>query len=110
MRLNNVTGYPVAPDIYTGIAKKYIVFTYADERGELFGDDEEQYTTVKMYISLYAPQDFDYMNDKHKIKRALKEMGFGVTSISSYLDDTLEGPDRLRRVLFEVNYTGKDPQ
>ena len=108
MSLGTVTGYPVAPDIYRGDSNKFIVFTYADERGALFGDDAEQFTTVKLYISLYEPESANYMADKHKIKKALIKMGFGVTNISSYLDDTLEGTEYLRRIMFEAEYTDKD--
>ena len=108
MNLENVTGYPVAPDIYRGSSNKFITFTYANERGALFGDDEEQLTELKLYVNLYVPESFNYMADKHKIKRELKKMGFIVTNISSYIDDTLEGAEYLRRIMFEVEYTAKD--
>ena len=32
MRLEDVTGLPVVPDLYEGDSKSYITFTYEDER------------------------------------------------------------------------------
>lgn len=69
LELNRVTGYPVVPDLYEGSEDKWIVFTYVDERGELYGDDKELCTTVKMYISFYCPLNHNYMSDKKLIKR-----------------------------------------
>lgn len=109
--LSEATGYPVAPDIYTGDSDKWIVYTYTDERGELYGDDSEQYVTVKLYVSFYCPSTFNYMADKKKIKDKLVELGFQIESISSYLDNSaLDGTDYIRRVLYEINYTNIDNQ
>lgn len=105
LELNKTTGYPVVPDIYEGKADKYIVFSYADERGELYGDDMELYTTAKLYVSLYCPMSWNYMTDKKIIKKKLVELGFQVETISSYIDDSLEGAEKVRRVLFEINIT-----
>lgn len=108
LELNMVTGYPVVPDLYEGNEDKWIVFTYADERGELYGDDVELYTTAKLYVSFYCPMSWNYMADKKVIKKKLVELGFQVESISSYIDDSLEGAEKVRRVLFEVNITAQN--
>lgn len=109
MKLEEVTGFPVAPDLYRGESDKWIVFTYTDERGELYADDSEQYVTVKLYVSFYCPESYNYMADKKKIKKALIDEGFQIESISSYIDNSgIEGTDYIRRVLFEINYTNID--
>ena len=103
--LEKVTGYPVRPVIYSGKADKYITFTYEDERGELFADDEEQETTAYLQISLYTPENFNYFEDKKKIKKQLKSEGFNVESIQSWLEDTLDGTKKTRHTVFIVNIT-----
>lgn len=108
MKLSNVTGYPVAPDIYRGDSDKWIVFVNTDERGELYGDDSELYTTAKFYISFYCPHSYNYMADRKKIKKALVELGFQIESVSSFVEQKLDGTDFIRRTLYEVNFTAME--
>lgn len=111
LKLEEVTSYPVVPDLYRGDSDKYIVFTYANEKGELYADDAEQFTTVRMYVSLYAPEAHNYMTDKKRIKDALVAEGFQIEDISSYLDDSaMGGSEFIRRVLFTINFTGVENQ
>ena len=94
--LEDVTGYPVRPDIYTGGEDKYITFTYEDERPALVAD---------LQVTLYTPEDFNYFSDKKKIKKHLKEQGFNVESIQSWLDDAKTGTKKTRHTVFIVNIT-----
>lgn len=103
--LETETGYPVRPDIYSGDSDKYITFTYEDERGELYADGEELETTAYLQISLYTPENFNYFTDKAKIKAKLKEEGFNVESIRSWLEDSLDGTHKTRHTVFIVNIT-----
>lgn len=105
MKLETVTGYPVSPDIYTGTADKNITFTYEDERGTLYADDDETATTAYIQVSLNTPESYNYMGDKHKIKKELKKMGFNVESIQSWIEETKKGSERVRRTIFSVNIT-----
>lgn len=99
-------GYPVRQDIYEGKEDKYIVFSYEDERGELFGDNEELAETAYLQIALYTPQNYDYFDDKKKIKKELKKLGFQVESIQSWLEETaMQGIERKRHTAFYVNFT-----
>lgn len=103
--LEQVTGYPVRPDVYSGKSDKYITFTYEDERGELYGDDQELATTAYLQISLYTPENFNYFEDKKKIKKQLKSEGFNVESIKSWIEDSLDGTKKTRHTVFIVNIT-----
>ena len=105
MKLQEVTGYPVRPDIYTGPADKNITFTYEDERGALYADDDETATTAYLQVSLNTPENYNHMRDKHLIKKELKKLGFNVESIQSWLEDAKKGTERVRRTIFSVNIT-----
>ena len=103
--LEEVTGYPVRPDIYTGGEDKYITFTYEDERPALVADNDETAETAYLQITLYTPEDFNYFSDKKKIKKHLKGQGFNVESIQSWLDDAKTGTKKTRHTVFIVNIT-----
>lgn len=104
--LEQITGYPVKADVYNGKSEKYITYTYEDERGALFADNNEQETTVYLQISLYTPENFDYFNDKKKIKKKLKKEGFNIETIKSWIENSDIG--RARHTVFLVNYTDFD--
>lgn len=61
-----------------------------------------QYTCKFLYI---LPENFNYFDDKSKIKKKLKEVGFNVESIQSWLEDTLDGTKKTRHTVFIVNIT-----
>lgn len=103
--LEKVTGYPVRPDIYEGPADKYITFTYEDERAALYADDNEQADIAYLQVVLFTPDDFNYFEDKKKIKKELKRQGFEIESIQSWLDDARIGTKRVRHTTFSVNIT-----
>lgn len=103
--LEKVTGYPVRPDVYEGSTDKYITFTYEDERAALHADDEVQADIAYLQVSLFVPECFNYFEDKRKIKRQLKQQGFQVESVQSWLEDARIGTKRIRRVTFSVNIT-----
>lgn len=103
MELKTVMGYPVEPDIYTGRENKYIVFTYEDERSALDGDNEEEYTVATIQVTLYTPATYNYMADKHKLKKALKSLGFNIEYCSSWVEGVENGTDYMRHTVFVVN-------
>lgn len=83
--LGAITGLPVAPDIYSGNAEKYIVYTYADERSVFWGDDDILSDQVTVQIALYTPPKFNYMELKHKIRNYLETLGI-IEEISSWIE------------------------
>ena len=83
--LESITGLPVSPDEYTGKADKYIVYTYADERPVLCGDDQVLEDQVIINVALYTPPKFNYMALKHQIRDYLETLGI-VDGISSWID------------------------
>lgn len=102
MILEAVTGYPVKQDIYRGGEEKYIVFTYEDERTALEADNEEVAGTAYLQVTLFTPESFNYFADKKRIRKALKEQGFNIESVQSWL----EGEKReIRHTVFTVNIT-----
>lgn len=108
MTIEDVVKIPVAPDIYDGDKNKWITFTYADERPALFADDEEQFTEVTINVSYFCPANHNYFSDKKKIKSALVSLGFNLEYIQNFIDTAENGVDRLRHIVFVVNYTGID--
>lgn len=108
LQLNDVTGYPVVQDLYKGKESKWISFTYEDERGSLYADDDEDYVEVIMQINLFTPAEFNYFADKKAIKNKLKELGFTVQSIQSWISTELSGTSRVRQTSFTASYTDID--
>ena len=84
-RLKTITGLDVAPDVYTGKASEYIVYTDTDERGVLWGDDETLADQVTIQVSLFTPPSYNYMELKHQIRDYLESIGI-IEEISSWLD------------------------
>ncbi|MBP5309634.1 MAG: hypothetical protein J6Z05_03310 [Lachnospiraceae bacterium] len=84
-KLETVTGLPVSPDIYSGNAEKYIVYTYTDERTIFWGDDEALADQVIIQISMFTPPKFNYMELKHKIRDYLETLG-ELNEISSWIE------------------------
>lgn len=102
--LEAVTGYPVEPDLYEGNGDKYISFTYEDERPVLNADNRPVADIAYLQINFFCPKNFNYFADKKKIRDYLESQKFKVT-IRSWLEDAMTGDEKIRRVLFEVNYT-----
>lgn len=103
--LEGPTGLSVEQDEYTGIASKYIIFSYADERPEYFGDNLPTSDTVYLNIQLITPKEYNYLKLKHQIRNLLENADFIVTSIRSFLGDVYVGTEKQRQTVFEVKYT-----
>lgn len=104
MGLEEVTGYPVEQDLYEGNADKYITFTYEDERPVMNGDNRPVADVAYLQISFFCPKNFNYFEAKRKIRDYLESQKFKVT-IRTWLEEVMNGDEKIRRVLFEVNYT-----
>ena len=107
-RVGEIMGYPCVQDLYNGREKKFIVFTYEDERAAYYADNDEAEITVAIQVQLITPQNYNYFADKTKLKNALKEQGFSIDHIQSWLDDVAAGTDNARRTIFSCYYTGAD--
>lgn len=103
--LEGPTGLKVEQDEYSGKDSKYIVYSYADERPETFGDNKVLSDTVYLNIQLITPKNYNYMKLKHQIRDLLEGAGFFVTSISSFLGDVYFETEKTRQTVFEVNRT-----
>lgn len=105
MNLKDIVGCPVVQDLYQGKEPRWLVFTYADERGELYADGVEVYTTATLTLSYYTPVSYNYFADKKKIKKALLDMGFNVEDIYTRVDGNEEGTEYIRHTVFDINIT-----
>ena len=103
--LGSVIGCPVEPDVYSGQQKRYITYTYEDERPNMQGDNRTLADTAYIQINYFVPREYNYMADKHKIRDYLEQNGFKVTSIRSWMEDEATGFPNIRHLLFETNYT-----
>ncbi len=82
--LENVTGLEVEPDLYTGNADSYIVYSMT-ERPAYWGDDGVLDDRAELSVNLYTPPAEDFMELKHKIRDYLETLG-EVQSIGSWID------------------------
>lgn len=103
--LKDVTGFPVAPDLYEGTEDKYITFTYEDERAALYANDVEISTEVTVEVNLFTPSNYNYFKAKDAIKAYLVENGFQVENIQSWIATEEKGTSKYRQTTFSVNKT-----
>lgn len=104
-KLLSSTGLPVEQDEYDGNQKKYIIFTYEDEKPEAHGDNSVTADTAYLQIQLITPKDFNYFTLKEQIRNLLEGADFSVTSIRSFLGDIYQGTEKTRQTVFQVEYT-----
>lgn len=101
MSIGQEHGLPVAQDLYEGAETKFIVFTYvADDIVTVSADNEPVVEGCEVYVSLYVPKTFDYMELKDAIKRSLKDKGFTLSGTQVFL----ESDTQYRHIVFEVEY------
>lgn len=100
LKLKEATGLPVAPELYTGDAERYIVFNYS-EMAVLYGDDDPIADTALVQVHLYLPCGENYMKLKEEIRNFLKQNGFNNIEIQS----TVEPDMKYTHVIFECEYT-----
>lgn len=103
--LGSIAGCPVEPDIYSGSMRRYITYTYEDERPNMQGDNLTLADTAYIQIHYFTPREYGYMADKHKIRDYLEKNSFKVTSIRCWMEDKTTSFPNIRHLLFETNYT-----
>lgn len=108
--LEDVTGLEVEEDSYTGTDLEYITFNYADERGELFGDDTELLETANMILNVCLTKyrkghyETNYQTLKKDIKDYLKENdAYDITS--NVFTEKLSDGDEVRHLVIECKFT-----
>ena len=101
--LEDVTGFPVAPDIYEGEEDKYITYVYEDERVALAADNGSKIDRANITVNFFCPTGYNYYDTKHQIRDYLEQQGFVVT-MRTWVEPTLTGTGKIRRVLFETEY------
>lgn len=101
MQLKNVTGLDVAPDKYHGNNEEYITFNYADERGELFAEDDVLYDIASMQVHVFLKESANYLAMKKKVKDYLESIDAYGTSVTTIFEDDT----RKRHMIFEFDYS-----
>lgn len=97
IKLKEVTGLSVSPDVYRGSEEEYITFNYADERDILFADDKPIVEKADMQVHLFVLETTNYMDYKKKIKNYLLKIGAcGISCSCIYENDT-----KKKHVIFE---------
>lgn len=113
--LEAVTDLEVEEDSYTGDNHEYIVFNYADVRGEVFGDDVELLETANMIInvSLIKTMNGAAETNYHTIRRAIKAylQSNDAYDISySVFTEKLSDQDEIRHLVFECKFTKEEEE
>lgn len=90
-------GLPCAQDLYSGEEEKWVTFNYVDERPAQFSDNKARIECADIYVHLFTPLSFDYMELKRSLRDSLEENAFLVSSIQSYLEQDTS----IRHTVFE---------
>ncbi len=114
--LERATGYPVVPDLYTGDADKWLVFSLALEEPAIFGDNEEAATRQMLQVSYYCPRSHNYLADKKAIRTAIKSIAdkstiIGGITTQSWLEERgITGTEYIRHTVFEFEAVTKETE
>ncbi|MEL7568952.1 MAG: hypothetical protein AAGU14_00145 [Eubacteriaceae bacterium] len=80
-------GYPVDYISYAGSADRYFTYNYADDRAELYADNEPINDVAYMQIHFFSPKTFNHMQVKKQVRKSLYNAGFSYPRISSFYED-----------------------
>lgn len=112
MNLNNMIekiasqhGLECEEDEYCGKAEKYMVYTYEDEKPALYGDNQVLADTAYIQIQIVCPKNYNYHSLKKKVRNALEQVGFSITTIKNFLGNDIYGTKKMRQIVFQTEYT-----
>jgi hypothetical protein len=95
-------GYPVEPGHCTGTAKTYYTFNYADNRGEIFADDEPQIDIASLQVHFFCPGNFNYKTVLKQTRSRLFKAGFSYPVITEDYEDETD----TNHIIFECSIDG----
>lgn len=84
-----------APDIYTGNAKRYFTYNYADQRATEFADDKPLNLVASVQVHFHLPVNENFIRIQEEIRQALFEKGF------TYPETIVRKEDKTRHIIFE---------
>ena len=90
-------GIDSQPDVYTGPAKRWIVYNYTYQNGREFADDAPQADVSSVQVHFYAPVGESTTKLQKQIRNALFDAGF------TYPDITIEREEKYRHIIFECD-------
>ena len=88
-------GYPYKPDVYQGDCERYFVYNYADQRGNLWADDEPETVIASVQVHFFMPEKENFIKIQNKIRKALFEQGFTFPQV------TVLTENKKRHLVFE---------
>ena len=74
----------VHANVYNGVAEKYIVFNYSDERPSVYADDTDTLDDTSIQVHLFTKE--NPSEDKKTIRRLLRLAGFSIVSTSEFYE------------------------
>ena len=105
--LQKEIGYPIELDAYEGKDSIYMVYSYEDERTVQYGDNKPLIDAVYMQLKLYTPKNYDYFQDKKRIRDKLIDSGFIVSGVHSWLENVIDNKgQKIRCTAFTISYAG----
>ncbi|MBO6015679.1 MAG: hypothetical protein J6P60_03725 [Lachnospiraceae bacterium] len=107
------------PDVYSGKdadrPERWIVYNFADNRGDLYADDRPRAVVHSVQVHLYMPANKNFLAIQNEIRDRMFDIGFTFPVITVFIDDITTantGTNRLRHIIFEAEiedeefYTG----
>ena len=99
----NTLGIPITADFFGEGNEEYITFNYADDRAEVFGDDQPLNAVAYMQIHYFLPAAKDYISTKKRIRKLLHEAGFTYPEVTELTDGKTN-----RHIIFECEIENID--
>ena len=84
-------GVPCVPDLYTGGAKRFVTYNFAD--------DQPETVVNSMQIHFFMPANESYISWKKKIRKALFDAGFTFPEVIIQTEDE----NTIRHMIFECS-------
>ena len=98
----DTNGYPAEFNDYDGLALTFFTFNFADERGNLFSDDEPEMVQTSVQIHFFSPKTFNHLALKNKVRNDLFALGFSFPTVQTFYED--DGINPLNHLVFECEY------
>ena len=95
-------GYPVDFMDYDGGALIYFTFNFADERGDMYGDDVPETVHSFIQIHFFSPKTFNHLALKNKVRNDLLALGFSYPTVQTFYED--DGVAKFNHLVFECEY------
>lgn len=83
--LATTLGVPIYPTHAAGDLREYMVYSYDDERPDVYGDDTDLLDITVVTVSRFTEGDPSPL--KKSLRAALRALGFTITSTAEFYED-----------------------